>query len=219
MRERLGHRCGFLIHGPRGVGKSLLLHRVLPEFPNVLYSGQSATAAAVFRNLAGGLVRRERIPKSSISLKGVVLDALRAGRYCVVLDHLERPSPAFAAAMREVVGWAATPVIAAAESIHMEHVGSLQPFFPDRADRLEIRNFDQATAERFLAAVIQREGLSAENMSAFEARAREFSRGNPGTIVSLVRMAKGASYRSHDHIKMAPLLIDFRLNGNAASAR
>ena len=231
VRERLQQRRGGLIYGPAGVGKTLLLNKVLPEFPNVLYSGHSTTVQTAFRNIAHALVHREPehkldghsldaiMAKSSINLKGIVLNALRSGGYCIVLDHLKRPSSSFAAVMREVVGWAATPVIAVAESVHMEHVGSLHAFFPDRADRVEIRNFDPATAERFLAAAIQREGLCAENMDAFRDRVLAFSRGNPGTIIALVEMAKHSRYRTNNHIKLAPLLIDFRLNWKAASAR
>ena len=39
--------------------------------------------------------------KSAVSLKGIVMDALKEGKYCIVLDHLSRPSYAFAAVVRE----------------------------------------------------------------------------------------------------------------------
>jgi hypothetical protein len=231
LRERLQRRRGFLLHGPAGVGKSLLLRKVLPEFPDALYSDPSSSAQVVFRNIAGGLLQhgphhtlggfdREAVAaKSAVNLKGVVLNALRSGRYCIVLDHLKRPASAFAASMRQVVGWASTPIVAVGHSVHMEHIGSLQPFFPDRADRMEIRNFDLATAERFLRTVAGREGLLAENMDAFKDRVLDFSQGNPGTILALVQMAGNSTYRSNDHIKLAPLLIDFRLNWKEAWGR
>jgi predicted ATPase with chaperone activity len=57
IRQRLAKRRPFLIHGPPGVGKTLLLRSLLPELPSVLYCEDSATAHVVFRSLANGLLR------------------------------------------------------------------------------------------------------------------------------------------------------------------
>ena len=56
LRRRLGKRRPFLVHGPSGVGKTLLLKQVLPEFSHVLYSPESACPQIVFRNLALALL-------------------------------------------------------------------------------------------------------------------------------------------------------------------
>jgi DNA polymerase III delta prime subunit len=234
LRERLRKRQPLLIHGPAGVGKTLLLRSLLPEFPDILYVPDTATAQTVFRHVAAGLWRREspRVlascgqageeaikSKSAVNLKGVVMEALHEGDYGLALDHLKRPSAGFAAVIREVLGWADTPVIAVARSAHMEDVGFLQTFYPQRSDRFEIRNFERGTAERFAREMVRRAGLSAENVSAFLERVLDFSQGNPGAIVAMVEMAKYPKYRSEDHIKVAPLYIDFRLNWKPARAR
>lgn len=59
IRQRLAKRRPFLIHGPTGVGKTLLLRSLLPdpEFLSVLYCEDSASTHAVFRSLAHGLLR------------------------------------------------------------------------------------------------------------------------------------------------------------------
>jgi hypothetical protein len=44
----------------------------------------------------------------------------------------------------------------------------------------------------------------------------EFSEGNPGAILALVNTAKYPKYRSDEHIKIAPLYIDFRMNWKVA---
>ena len=54
---RLAKRRPFLIHGPTGVGKTLLLRNLLPEFPTVLYCEDSTTTNVVFRSLAHTLLR------------------------------------------------------------------------------------------------------------------------------------------------------------------
>lgn len=154
--------------------------------------------------------------KSAVSLKGIVMDALREGSYSVVLDHVDRPSQSFAAAVREVIGWCSTPVISVARSSHMEDTGFLQPLYSDRHDRYELKNFDSARAEQFAQAMVQRAGLSASNMQEFLGKVLELSEGNPGAILSMLQMAKYPKYRTDEHIKISPLYIDFRMNWSPA---
>ncbi len=229
IRQRFEKKHPFLIHGPAGVGKTLLLRSLLPEFPSILYCDNSATTHMMFRSLAHSLLRL-RNPraqaafrsedaiekKSAVSLKGIVMDGLRQGQYSILLDHLKRPSYSFAAAVREIIGWGSTPVSAVARSIHMEDAGFLQPFYSDRSERYEIRNFETSVAEQFARELVSRADLTAPNMGEFLDKVVEFSAGNPGAIVALVETAKNPKYRSDEHIKITPLYIDFRMNWKVA---
>lgn len=234
LRRRLGKRRSFLMHGSAGVGKTLLLNQVLPEFPDVLYSPESASPQTVFRNLAMALLTTgsprllrtfagkpaEAIrAKSATALKGIVMDALREGTYCVVLDHLKRPSYAFAATVREIMSWGGTAVVTVARSAHMENLGFLQPFYPERSDSFEIRGFPPTVAERFTEEAARRAGLYAANMGEFLERVLEFSQGNPGAILSMLEMAKHPKYRSAEHIKTTLLFVDFRMDWKPTGVR
>jgi hypothetical protein len=225
----LARRRPFLIYGPAGVGKTLLLRSVLSDFRAVLYCEDSATINTVFRSLAlsllrGGSRRAEAAfrnedaikAKSAVSLKGIVMDALREGEYSIMLDHLKRPSYSFAAAVREIMGWGSTPVSAVARSSHMEDTGFLQSSYGDRSQKCEIRNFDDTVAEQFAREVVKRTGLIASNMGEFLDKVLEFSAGNPGAIIALIEMANYPKYRSDEHIKITPLYIDFRMNAEFA---
>lgn len=227
IRQRLSKGKPFLLHGPSGVGKTLLLRNVLEDFPYILYCENSSTTHTVFRSLARQLLqqgnarlrkafREEKAieSKSAVSLKGIVLDALREGKYAIMLDHIKCPSHAFAAVVREI-RWTSTQVSAVAQSSHMEDVGFLQPFYSDRSEKYEIRNFDASTAERFVYEMIRRTSLEAPNLSEFVSKILEFSAGNPGAIISLIQMAKYPKYRLDEHIKITPLYIDFRMNSGA----
>jgi DNA polymerase III delta prime subunit len=229
LRQRFAKRRPFLIHGPTGVGKTLLLRSLLPELPSVLYCEDSGTKHAVFCSLANSLLRlgnpRARIvfrneeaikSKSAVSLKGIVMDALSDGQYTIVLDHLAHPSQSFAAAVREIMSWGSTPVNAVARSSHMEETGFLQPLYSDRSEKCEIRNFEKSMAEQFAREVVRCTNLTASNMNEFLDKILQFSEGNPGTIVALVETAKHPKYRSEEHIKISPLYIDFRMNWSPA---
>jgi DNA polymerase III delta prime subunit len=230
LREKLAARRSFLFHGPPGVGKTLMLRALLPEFSDFLYCERPTSGQAMFRSLILSLLERRDprvlrsagrggaetlMAKSAISAKGIVMDALHDNRYAIVLDHLRMPSQSFAASIREVLGWGKTPVVAVAHSPHMEDLGFLAAFYPDRADRLELKNFDPDIAESFARRAIERAGIWAHNVPEFLDKVLEVSRGNPGAILSLVSMARQPKYLAGDHIKIAPLYIDFRLNWNA----
>lgn len=227
MTDFLAARRSFLVFGPSGVGKTLLLHDVLSEFRSVLYCDDSSTNNVVFRRLALALLRLDNprarkafrdenaiAKKSAVALRGIVIDALREGEYSIVLDHIRRPSQSFAAAVREIMGWGSTPVCAVARSSHMEDTGFLQPLYGDRSQKCEIRNFEDTTAQQFACEMIKRRGLSGANMDEFLNKVLKFSAGNPAAIIMMIDMARYPKYRSEEHIKISPLYIDFRINGS-----
>jgi hypothetical protein len=217
LRKRLAIRKSTLVHGPSGAGKTLLLRQVMPEFSNILYCPSSSSSQAVFRCLAELLAARNDrtilrickgnlgvlLGKSSVSLKGIVSDALRAANYTIVLDHLNRPSPALGSMIREVMAMSSTPVVAVVRSTHMEDAGSVSALLPDRNERLAIKNFDSDTAE---------------NLSSVLDSMIKSSEGNPGAIIRMIAMAKQSKYRNDDHIKWSPLYIDFLMEWAAANA-
>jgi hypothetical protein len=222
-------RRPFIIYGPSGVGKTLLLRNVLPPFRTTFYCEDSSTINTVFRSLAVSLLRagstraqsafrtEEGIKaKSPVSLKGIILDSLREGEYAIVLDHLKRPSYSFASAVREIVNLCSTPVSIVARSAHMEDTGFLQPIYGDRSQKCEIRNFDDTVAEPFAREIVKRKGLVASNMSEFMEKVLEFSQGNPGAITTLLEMATYPKYRADEHIKITVLYIDFRMSWGLA---
>jgi type IV secretory pathway ATPase VirB11/archaellum biosynthesis ATPase len=142
LKQRLQKRKSFLLHGPAGVGKTLLIRSLLPQVPAALYCENTATTQVVFRSVAQALFERRDQgvqtscrnrdgvhAKSAVSLKGIVMEALREGSYSIVMDHLNRPSQSFATTVREIISWCSTPVIPVARSSHMEDTGFLQSVY------------------------------------------------------------------------------------------
>jgi hypothetical protein len=231
LRERFTARKSFVLHGPSGSGKTFLLQRVMPDFPNVLYCQDATSPQLVFQSLALALVAsRDRFvrgwlrgpesvkTKSAISLRGIVLNAVRRGNYFVVLDHLCGPAAALSADTRDLMLYGGTPVVAVARSAHMEDLGFLTPFFALRAERMRLPNFSLSEALQFAEEVTRRINLQATNLPDFLDRVADLSQGSAGAIMSMLQMARLAKYRLDGHIKTAPLYIDFRLAWHAENA-
>ncbi len=225
LRKRLATRRSFLFHGPAGVGKTLLLSLLSLEFHDLLYSAENPTASAVHRNLAqlllqarhpvfthacpGGLASLQA--RTAISVKGLLREALLNSRYFLVLDHLVRPSQALSAAIRELMLHWSVPVVAVSRSAHMEDAGFVLPLFSDRSERFALRNLSPEVARGFAAGCAERERLTAENLEQFLDKVVEYSGGNPGAVLQMVRMAHAPKYSQQNHLKITPLYIDYKI--------
>ena len=201
LRKLVSRRHSFLLHGSAGVAKTLLLGRLMNEIPELLYCGDSSRSQLVFRALAAALlaiknchVLRASKPnaiheKSAVSIRGIVIAALREGRYWIVLDHLQSPSQSFAAAIKDMCSRAETPLIAVARSAHMEDAGFLLPMFSDRSSRYLLRNLETEAAKKFALRAAEEMQLEAVNRDEAIEKIVRYSKGSPGAIMAMLQMA------------------------------
>ena len=231
LRARMKERRTFLLHGEEGVGKTFLLKGICHALPRLIYCEANRGMHQLCRQIALSLLRDgNRVMQiklgpdpavkvrniTSISLRGIVTEALQQERYYLVLDQFGFASQQFASLVKT---WAAGPaaIVIVARSAHMEEVGHAASLFAERKDRVRLDNFDAGTALRFSDWVVQMRGLQAENLGEFKHRIVELSRGNPGMIARLVQYAGLPKYRSGQHIKVTPLYLDCRLHGSAGA--
>lgn len=220
LRAQAQKRKSMLVFGPEGVGKTRLLLTFVQNQPFALYVSPIRSPRDLMMALIQGLRRLDkrelRLPSnanslSTSSLKGIVQRALAEFPVMLVLDHLAGPSRVVTGIIKEFSDYGRRPIYIAARTPHMEDIGTLQPMCADRSERLEIRNFGPAVALEFAKREAERTGLWASNLDSALHSLVEWSDGNPGSILQMLKMADLPRYRMGDQIKAHVLYLDFRM--------
>lgn len=209
-----------LIFGPEAIGKTRLLKSFVQTQPLALFAGQVGSP----RELLLALIQElRRIAKSGInlppdctaissaSLKGVVQRALEQYPFLLALDHLAGPSRVVTGLIKDLNYFDRTPIIFVARTPHMEDIGTLQPMCAAKSERLELKEFPPSIALDFARKEASRNGLCASNLDHVLHQLVEWSNGNPGSIVCMLKMAQLSRYYSGDQIKAHVLYLDFRM--------
>ena len=220
LQDQARRRKSLLVFGPEGVGKTRLLQSFLKTHPFALYVGQPHSPREMMLTLVEDLralsKRDLRLPSdpkslSTSSLKGIIQRALDQYPFLLVLDHLSGPSRVVTGMVKEMNYYGRTPVFFAARTPHMEDIGALLPMCADRSERLEIKNLTPAIALEFAQRECEKTHLWASNLEHALHSLVDWSEGNPGSIIQMVKMAHLAKYRMGDQIKAHVLYLDYRM--------
>jgi hypothetical protein len=219
LRNQAKIRKSMLVYGPEGVGKSRLLRTFVEGQPLALYVAQMKSPREFLLALLDGLHsadQRIRVPGnisalSSSSLKGIVNRALDTRPFLMVLDHLDAPSRVVTGMIKDLNYYGRTPVIFASRSPHMEDIGALRPLCALKSERIELENLPQKIALEFAMRDAERIKLWASNLDSILPSLVEWSDGNPGAILQMLKMAHLPQYRVGDQIKAHILYLDYRM--------
>jgi hypothetical protein len=91
----------------------------------------------------------------------------------------------------------------------MEDIGALRPLCANKSERLEVRNLAREIALEFARREAQKVELWASNLEAILPSLVEWSDGNPGAILCMLKMAQLPQYRAGDQIKSHILYVDY----------
>jgi hypothetical protein len=209
-----------LVFGPEGVGKTRLLEGFIKTQPLMLHVPKAQSPREILQALVSGL-RRLAVPGISLpadaeslntgSLKGIVQRALEQAKFLIALDHLAGPSRVVTGLIKDLNYFDRTPVIFVARTPHMEDIGALQPMCAGRSERLEVKDFLPPVAIEFARREAARTGLCAANLDEVLRSLVEWSNGNPGSIVQMIKMAHFPRYYAGDQIKVHVLYLDYRM--------
>ena len=219
LRNQARIRKSLLVHGSEGVGKSRLLQNFVGSQPLAVYIPQMRSPREFVMNLLQALHSADgkvKLPGniatlSTSSLKGIVHRALDTQPFLMVLDHLDAPSRVVTGMIKDLHYYGRTPVVFASRSPHMEDIGALRPLCANKAERLEVKNFPPQIALEFAQREAERTELWASNLETVLSSLVEWSDGNPGAILHMVRMAQLPQYRAGDQIKSHILYVDYRM--------
>jgi GTPase SAR1 family protein len=219
LRNQAKIRKSLLVFGPEGVGKSRLLQTFVDSQPLALYVGQTRSPRQLVLTLLHALHFADKaigVPGnvgtlSTSSLKSIVNRALDTRPFLMVLDHLDAPSRVVTGIVKDLHYYGRTPVIFASRSPHMEDIGALRPLCADKSERLELKNWPPQIALEFAQREAERIQLSASNLEAVLPSFVEWSDGNPGSILHMLKMAHLPQYRAGDQIKAHILYVDYRM--------
>jgi GTPase SAR1 family protein len=219
LRNQARARKSMLVFGPEGVGKSRLLQKFVETQPHALYVAQMRSPREFLLGLLHALHSAdERIKTpantgalSSSSLKGIVHRALDTRPFLMVLDQLDAPSRVVTGMIKSLHYYGRTPVIFASRSPHMEDIGALRPLCALKSERVEVRNFPPQIALEFAQREAERTELWASNLGSILTSLVDWSDGNPGAILHMLKMAQLPQYRAGDQIKAHILYVDYRM--------
>ena len=219
LRNQARIRKSLLVHGSEGVGKSRLLQNFVGSQPLAVYIPQMRSPREFAMTLLQALHSADgkvKLPGniaalSTSSLKGIVHRALDTQPFLMVLDHLDAPSRVVTGMIKDLHYYGRTPVIFASRSPHMEDIGALRPLCANKAERLEVKNFPPQVALEFAQREAERTELWASNLETVLSSLVEWSDGNPGAILHLLKMAQLPQYRAGDQIKSHILYVDYRM--------
>jgi hypothetical protein len=220
LQAQARKRKCILVFGPEGVGKTRLLQGFVKTQPLALHVSQFQSPRELMLSLCEALretgSRELRLPVrpmslSTPSLKGAVHRALDVAPFLMVLDHVAGPSRVVTGMIKDLNYYGRTPVILVARTPHMEDIGALQPMCADRSERVEVKNLSAPMAREFAQREVENTGLWASNLESALHSLVEWSEGNPGSIIQMVKMAHLPQYRMGDQIKVHILYVDYRM--------
>jgi len=212
LSSALRSRQSRLIVGPAGIGKTRVLQECLAT------SGQPfvcVTKPAVLHDLLVRIAERLHCRSrrfadlrhaTTVHLKPLVLNTLRATPHCVIVEDVERVEPRMYRFLQELYYVPNACLVATTRS--RNRMGHLRKLLWDPREELALKPLTNQESLRLFEEACRVFRLDVFDLDDFRQKVIHAARGNPGQILGMCRLAGQSEYRNGRHIKFAPLRID-----------
>jgi len=211
----ISQRDSMVIFGPEGVGKSVIINKVLNDFTglNVFYSSSSKTLKESLLNfMSYGSFDKKTINEANIlALKKLFYEILRKNKPdYIVFDHIESVEPKFYSFLEYLLE-AKIPLIVLSRGLDKKNIGHLRMSLFN-FEKVEISDFDRSTADLLIEHFISEFGIKITKQEEFKKHVFRFSKGNPKIIKGLCFLARDVKYQKNDAIDVKLMDLDRRIS-------
>ncbi len=229
-----------IIFGPSGIGKTVLVQKVIRELPpelskHCLYIGTFKDLQDLLRQLIFKLYDlkdsnlRQQLHSNGITvlsfanwlkslpspnLSGTLYRTVEQGDYRIFVDHIPPLTHPVAKIIKELFWMRKAPVYLLLHDEVSQNFYRFNHFFylGDR-ERLTLQPLQSDAASALLELSIQRFGLTHLDLSAFREEVLELSKQVPGAIVKMCALAADPRYQYGSQVKVRSVYIDYLMRG------
>jgi hypothetical protein len=212
LSAALTARQSRLIAGDAGVGKTRLLQESLSAGgqpfisiprPHVLHDLLVGMAELLdCRSGRFGELRRA----TTLHLKPLVLNALRANPRCVVLENVEAVEARMYRFLQEVCSLPDTCLVVTTRS--KSRIGHLRKLLWDPGEELALKPLTRQESLQLFEEACRAFGLHGFDVDEFRNQVLRAARGNPGQILGMCRLAGQPAYQSGNRIRFGQVRMD-----------
>ena len=201
-----------LIVGPAGIGKTRLIEECIAgSRQRVVRVEQPPVLHHLLVQLAEQLGCRSARYSSaaratSIHLKPLVLNALRAGPAVVIVENLENRDPRMYRFLQELYYIPGPCLVVTARS--MDRIGHVRKLLWDPGEKIVMKPLSRPESIALFEEAAHIFRLESFDVEDFRNKVLEAAHGNPGKIIAMCRLATQPEYRSGRYIKFLPLRMD-----------
>jgi hypothetical protein len=212
LLSALKSRRSRLIVGPPGIGKTRLLEQCIAGWgQRVVRIEQPPVLHRLLVRMAEQLGCRSARYSSparatSIHLKPLVLNALRAGPASVIVENLESRDPRMYRFLQELYYIPGISLIVTARS--GDRIGYVRKLLWDPREKIVMKPLSRPESIELFQQAARMFRLESFDLDDFRNKVINAARGNPGQIIAMCRLATQPEYRSGRYIKFLPLRMD-----------
>ena len=212
LSSALKLRQSRLIVGPPGIGKTRLVEECITNSERRLVQVEKPPAlhyllVSIAEQLGCRSARFSPLAQAtSIHLKPLVLNALRANPASVIVENLESRDPRMYRFLQDLYYTPGASLVVTARS--SDRIGYVRRLLWDPRETIGMQPLSRPESLALFEGAARISRLESVDLDDFRHKVMDAARGNPGQIIAMCRLAAQPEYQCGRHIKFLPLRMD-----------